>query len=242
MPAGQGFLIPSRFQRRVASRQAGGEMSSKTNLLVTRYNATMSRYRGPRLRIVRRLGELPGLTPKMPKKQAPPGQHGKTPKKLSQYGIRLQEKQKLRFNYGITESQLIRYVREARRVKGSTGEILLQLLEMRLDNTIFRLGLAPTIAAARQLIRHGHVLVNNHKATIPSYQCKGKDTVSVQQKKQSRELVARFMAESSRSSLPPHLSFAKDTLSGVVATNIDRQSVGLKLNELLVVEFYSRKV
>ena len=217
-------------------------MPSKTNLFVTRYNATMSRYRGPRLRIVRRLGELPGLTPKMPKKQAPPGQHGKTPKKLSQYGIRLQEKQKLRFNYGITESQLIRYVREARRVKGSTGEILLQLLEMRLDNTIFRLGLAPTIAAARQLIRHGHVLVNNQKATIPSYQCKGKDTVSIQQKKQSRELVARFMAESSRSSLPPHLSFAKDTLSGVVATNIDRQSVGLKLNELLVVEFYSRKV
>ena len=202
----------------------------------------MSRYRGPRLRVVRRLGELPGFTPKTPKKQAPPGQHGKAPKKLSQYGIRLQEKQKLRFNYGITESQLIRYVREARRVKGSTGEILLQLLEMRLDNTVFRLGLAPTIAAARQLIRHGHVLVNNQKATIPSYQCRGKDTVSVQQKKQSRELVTRFIEESGRSSVPPHLTFTKETLTGTVTANIDRQSVGLKLNELLVVEFYSRKV
>ena len=97
----------------------------------------MSRYRGPRLRIIRRLGELPGLTRKRANRQALPGQHGTTPKKPSQYGIRLKEKQKLRFNYGITESQLIQYVRKARKLKGSTGEILLQLLEMRLDNVLF---------------------------------------------------------------------------------------------------------
>jgi small subunit ribosomal protein S4 len=218
------------------------EQQKGTNLFITKYKATMSRYRGPRLRVVRRLGDLPGFTSKLPKKQAPPGQHGKAAKKLSQYGIRLQEKQKLRFNYGITESQLIRYVREARRVKGSTGEVLLQLLEMRLDNVVFRLGLAPTIAAARQLIRHGHILVSNQKATIPSYQCKPKTTISVPERKQSRELVTRFVAESTRSSLPPHLSFNREGLTGTVTGNIDRQSVGLRLNELLVVEFYSRKV
>jgi len=202
----------------------------------------MSRYRGPRLRIVRRLGELPGFTTKISKKQTPPGQHGKAPRKLSQYGIRLQEKQKLRFNYGLTESQLIRYVREARRSKGSTGEVLLQLLEMRLDNVVFRLGFAPTIVAARQVIRHGHIVLNNQKLTIPSYQCKPKDIVSIAQKNQSRQLATHFMEESTNLALPPHLTLNKETVAGTIVGTIDRQSIGLKLNELLVVEFYSRKV
>jgi small subunit ribosomal protein S4 len=133
---------------------------------------------------------------------------------LSQYGIRLQEKQKLRFNYGITESQLIRYVKESRRAKGSTGELLLQLLEMRLDNVVFRLGLAPTIAAARQLILHGHILLNNQKTTIPS----------------------------KTTALPPHLSLNRESMTGSVLGTVDRRAIGLQLNELLVVEFYSRKV
>ena len=193
----------------------------------------MSRYRGPRLRIVRRLGELPGFTSKASRKQAPPGQHGKTPKKLSQYGIRLQEKQKLRFNYGITESQLIRYVKESRKAKGSTGELLLQLLEMRLDNVVFRLGIAPTIAAARQLILHGHILLNNQKTTIPSYHCKPKDSIIVSQRKQ---------LTTNSVEVPPHLSLNRETMTGSVLGNIDRRSIGLQLNELLVVEFYSRKV
>jgi small subunit ribosomal protein S4 len=191
---------------------------------------------------VRRLGKLPGLTAKIPRKQAPPGQHGKMPRKLSQYGIRLQEKQKLRFNYGVTESQLIRYVRQARQSKGSTGELLLQLLEMRLDSIVFRLGMAPTIVAARQLIRHGHLLVNSHKITIPSYQCKPRDVVLVSQRRQSRELISRFVEESHQSPTPPHLSFSRETLSGLVRGVIDRPAVGLQLNELLIVEFYSRKV
>ena len=202
----------------------------------------MSRYRGPRLRIVRRLGELPGFTSKISRKQAPPGQHGKTPKKLSQYGIRLQEKQKLRFNYGITEAQLIRYVKESRRAKGSTGELLLQLLEMRLDNVVFRLGIAPTIAAARQLILHGHILLNNQKVTIPSYQCKPKDSVSVSARKQSRKVTANLVEINEIMAVPPHLSLNRETLTGSVLANIDRRSIGLQLNELLVVEFYSRKV
>ena len=202
----------------------------------------MSRYRGPRLRIVRRLGELPGFTSKTSRKQAPPGQHGKTPKKLSQYGIRLQEKQKLRFNYGITESQLIRYVKESRRAKGSTGELLLQLLEMRLDNVVFRLGIAPTIAAARQLILHGHILLNNQKTTIPSYHCRPKDSISVSQRKQSQQLTTNLLEGNKTTALPTHLSLNRESMTGSVLGTIDRRAIGLQLNELLVVEFYSRKV
>ena len=202
----------------------------------------MSRYRGPRLRIVRKLGELPGFTNKSSTRQTPPGQHGTSIKKLSQYGIRLQEKQKLRFNYGITESQLIRYVRKARKLKGSTGEILLQLLEMRLDNIVFRLGMAPTIIAARQLISHGHILVNNEKVTIPSYECKPKNSISVSKKKHSLNVVTNFF-ETANSSIPPtHLSFNKETFTGIVNNVGNRQAVHLNINELLIVEYYSRKV
>lgn len=203
----------------------------------------MARYRGPRLRIIRRLGELPGLTNKTTTRKDPPGQHGAAPKKPSQYGIRLQEKQKLRFHYGIKESQLMRYVKQAKRVRGSTGEVLLQLLEMRLDNMIFRLGMAPTISAARQLVSHGHLLVNGQKVNIPSFQCKPKDTISVRNKKQSQELVKGFLEQNPRSnSIPPHLSLNQQNLVGVVNNFISRDWVGLQLNELLVVEFYSRKL
>ena len=203
----------------------------------------MSRYRGPRLRIVRRLGELPGLTSKTSKNQSRPGQHGMAPRKVSQYGIRLQEKQKIRFHYGITESQLIRYVRFARKLKGSTGEILLQLLEMRFDNVVFRLGFAPTMSAARQLIRHGHVRVNGKKATIPSYQCKPSDSIEVLDKKATRALVNQNLeVTANRAALPAFLTVDKGNLRGTVNRLIDRLSVGLALNELLIVEYYSRKV
>ena len=203
----------------------------------------MSRYRGPRLRIVRRLGELPGLTSKTSKNQARPGQHGMAPRKVSQYGIRLQEKQKIRFHYGITESQLIRYVRFARKLKGSTGEILLQLLEMRFDNIVFRLRFAPTMRAARQLIRHSHLRINGKKVTIPSYQCKPTDTIQLMDKKGTRVLVTNNIeAASSRRPVPPFLTLDKANVSATVNRVIDRLHVGLTLNELLIVEYYSRKV
>nr|YP_009105983.1 ribosomal protein S4 [Gloeotilopsis sterilis]AIT94803.1 ribosomal protein S4 [Gloeotilopsis sterilis] len=202
----------------------------------------MSRYRGPRLRIIRRLGELPGFTKKNLNRTNPPGQHGMNTKKPSQYGIRLQEKQKLRYNYGITERQLINYLRQARKIKGSTGEILLQLLEMRLDNIVFRLSLAPTIAAARQLISHGHIKVNNKKVNIPSYQCKPNDIISISEKKHSQELITKFLEITNQVSIPPHLSFNKENLIGKVHSLINREFVGLNLNELLVIEFYSRKL
>ena len=207
----------------------------------------MSRYRGPKLRIVRRLGELPGLTQKICSRNFPPGQHGPKKKltgsqktKESQYAIRLKEKQKLRFNYGINERQLLKYIREARRRKGSTGEVLLQLLETRLDNIVFRLGFAPTIAAARQLVAHGHILVNQKKVTIPSFICKLKDVVTVCEN--SRSLVSKSLNRATVPQVPSFLDLNQEKLSAVVTSSVGRDMVGLQINELLVVEYYSRKV
>jgi len=169
----------------------------------------MARYTGPRLKIIRRIGKLRGLTRKKPFRRVykgkgplrgkviPPGQHGliklfKTrpyDSSESDYLIRLKVKQRLRYNYGLTERQLVNYVRKAKKIKVATGQVLLQLLEMRLDNIVFRLNMAPTIVAARQLISHGHIRVNNHKVTIPSYMCKIKDVVSVTMKPKSLRLV-----------------------------------------------------
>ncbi|KAL3648525.1 40S ribosomal protein S4 [Castilleja foliolosa] len=137
----------------------------------------MSRYRGPRFKKIRRLGALPGLTNKRPKVGTDLRNQSRSGKK-SQYRIRLEEKQKLRFHYGLTERQLLKYVRIAGKAKGSTGQVLLQLLEMRLDNILFRLGMASTIPAARQLVNHRHVLVNGRIVDIPSYRCKPRDNLS----------------------------------------------------------------
>nr|YP_010904040.1 ribosomal protein S4 [Caulacanthus ustulatus]WCH57291.1 ribosomal protein S4 [Caulacanthus ustulatus] len=201
----------------------------------------MSRYRGPRLKICRRLGNLPGLTRKTSKKQAPAGEHGQRLRKPSEYSLRLEEKQKLKFNYGLHEKQLLRYVKTAKKVQGSTGLVLLQILEMRLDNTIFRLGMAPTIPSARQLINHGHILVNNKHVSISSYQCKPGDNVQVKNKKSSKNLVEKYMNFPGLSNIPSHLEMDKSKLLGQINGIIDREWVALQLNELLVVEYYSRK-
>jgi len=201
----------------------------------------MSRYRGPRLRITRRLGDLPGLTRKSPRRAYPPGQHGQARKKRSEYAVRLDEKQKLRFNYGLTERQLLRYVRKARRVSGSTGQVLLQLLEMRLDNTVFRLGMAPTIPAARQLVNHGHIRVNDRSVDIASYQCRPGDVISVQNKEASRQLVQLNLQYPGLANVPSHLELDKEKLTGKVNSIVEREWVALQVNELLVVEYYSRQ-
>jgi len=201
----------------------------------------MSRYRGPRLRVVRRLGDLPGLTRKTPRRAYPPGQHGQARRKRSEYAIRLEEKQKLRFNYGITEKQLLRYVRKARRATGSTGQSLLQMLEMRLDNTVFRMGMAGTIPAARQLVNHGHVTVNGRMVNIPSYQCRPGEVIAVRNTERSKRLVQQNLEYPGLANLPSHLEFDKNNLTGKVNGVIDREWVALQINELLVVEFYSRK-
>jgi len=202
----------------------------------------MSRYHGPRLRIVRRLGELPGLTQKTSKKENPPGQHGASNQKFSQYNLQLREKQKLRYNYGITERQLLTYVVKSRKSKGSSGKILLTILEMRLDNTIFRLGFAPTISSARQLISHGHITVNKKEVNIPSYQCRINDIIGVKNSKNSMEIIEQNINLRKTTTMPDHITFNKNSLEGKINSVINRSSIGLIINELLVVEYYSRKV
>ncbi len=201
----------------------------------------MSRYRGPRLRVVRRLGTLPGLTRKDPKRSYPPGQHGQGRRKRSEYAVRLEEKQKLRFNYGVTEKQLLRYVKKARRLPGSTGQVLLQLLEMRLDNTVFRLGMAPTIPAARQLVNHGHICVNGRRVNIASYNCRPGDIVTVRNTEKSREMVKANLDSPGLANIPSHLVLDKDKLEGQVNGVVEREWIALQINELLVIEYYSRQ-
>ena len=204
----------------------------------------MSRYRGPKLKISRRLGTLPGLTLKKSKKLNRPGKDGNSPdnsKKLTEYGIRLEEKQKLKFNYGLTESQLFRYVKEARRRKGITGLILLQLLEMRLDTLCFTLGFANTIAQARQLVNHGHITVNNKVISIPSFQCRLKDVISVKDKQTSKNLISTNLKNNQSNNLPSNLKFDSTSLQATVLDYCRREDIQLQLDELLVIEYYSRR-
>ena len=207
----------------------------------------MSRYRGPRLRIIRRLGKsvvLPGLTTKTSIKEQPPGKPRSSDmkgQKATEYGIRLTEKQKLKFNYGLTEKQLFRYVKEARRRKGVTGLILLQLLEMRLDTLCFTLGFAKSIAQARQLVNHGHITVNKKVISIPSFQCRLNDVISVKEKSTSKNLVTNNLKANQRNGIPSNLEFNDSKLEATVLDYCDRDDVQLQLNELLVVEYYSRR-
>jgi len=229
----------------------------------------MVRYRGPRVRIIRRLGLLPGLTRKSSKNRTKtPGQHGKivfakTSSRTSlsdDYKDRLFEKQKLRFNYGVTEKQLISYYKEAKRVQGATGTLLLELLEARLDCVIYRLGFAPTIPAARQIVNHGHVLVNNKKIDIAGFICKKGDVIAVKDKEKSRTLIAnnleaqqqkrtlierrmkRVNLTKSRfnSLLPKHLEVNVDDLTAKFVSPVKRKDVLVRINELKVIEYYSK--
>jgi small subunit ribosomal protein S4 len=204
----------------------------------------MSRYRGPKLKISRRLGLLPGLTTKKSNKLNRPGKAGISEDKsgkLTEYGIRLEEKQKLKFNYGLTESQLFRYVKEARRRKGVTGLILLQLLEMRLDTLCFTLGFAKSIGQARQLVNHGHITVNKKVINIPSFQCRLNDIISVKEKNTSKDLVINNIKNNQRTAIPYNLKFDDSKLEATVLDYCDRSDVQLQLNELLVIEYYSRR-
>nr|YP_010214542.1 ribosomal protein S4 [Loranthus odoratus]UBN08397.1 ribosomal protein S4 [Loranthus odoratus] len=197
----------------------------------------MSRYRGPRFKKIRRLGALPGLTPRFGSNLL----NQSRSEKRSQYRIRLEEKQKLRFHYGLRERQLLNCVRIAGKAKGSTGRILLQLLEMRLDNILFRLGMASTISGARQLVNHGHILINSHIVDIPSYRCKPRDIITAKNEQKSKALVQNSVDSSFQEELPKHLTLHPFQYKGFVNQIIDSKSFGLQINELLVVEYYSRQ-
>ncbi len=196
----------------------------------------MSRYLNARIRVVRRLGPLPGLTKKITTRNRYPGEHDKKPGASSDYAIRLEEKQKLKYNYGISERQLYNYIKKARRMNGSTGVLLLQMLEMRLDSIVFRLGLASTIPESRQLVNHGHIRVNGQAVSIPSFQCKKGDSIEVKAK--SKNIIKMG---SNSLPLPKFLELDQENLKGRIKYIIGREEVGLNINELLVVEYYSRK-
>lgn len=204
----------------------------------------MSRYTGPRRRIVRRLDTtLPGLTREVPGDRAyPPGQQGTSRRRRrpSDYALRLREKQKLRFNYGLTEGQLRNYLERASRMAGTTGANLLALLESRLDNVVFRLGLAPTIPAARQIVRHGHILVDGKRTSVPRYQVRPGQRIEARPSSRNHQLVAEGAVHGPELMLPSYLQRAEDGFGGVCTGLPDRQDVPIDVDERLVIEFYAR--
>lgn len=208
----------------------------------------MARYIGPKCRLCRREGEklfLKGekcYTSKcaIESRPFPPGQHGQRRTRLSDYALQLREKQKLRRTYGILEKQFRGYYKEADRRKGSTGENLLQLLESRLDNVVFRMGFGISRSEARQLVRHGAILVNDSRVTIPSYQLQGSDKVAVNDKTQEHLRVKHAAKFSEQRSIPEWLDVDLTKLSGVFKSAPERSDLPAEINEHLVVELYSK--
>ena len=209
----------------------------------------MARYIGPVCRLCRREGMklfLKGercYTEKcaIEKRNLPPGQHGKARKaKLVGYGLQLREKQKVKRIYGVLENQFRHYFETAERTRGITGEMLLQLLERRLDNVIYRLGLATSRPQARQLVRHGHFLVNGKKVDIPSYSVKAGDVISVKGASAQAAVLAHAMEEVKGRGIPAWLAFDASNMSGRVVSLPTREQINLPVQEQLIVELYSK--
>jgi small subunit ribosomal protein S4 len=203
----------------------------------------MARYTGPTAKISRRFGvELFGASKAFARRPFPPGQHGARAgrKKKSDYGIMLAEKQKLRFMYGVLEGQFRKYYEEASRRRGVTGDILLQLLETRLDNIIYRLNFATTRAAARQMVSHGHVTVNGKKVNIASFCCKPGDVISVAAKARSQALANRFVELAASATTPDWLEVDTAKLTGKVTRIPSVEEIAPIVNVQLIVELYSR--
>jgi small subunit ribosomal protein S4 len=170
----------------------------------------------------------------------PPGEHGQARPKFSEYSIQLREKQKLRRMYGVLEGQFRRYFAMADRAKGVTGETLLQLLERRLDNIVYRMGFSTSRAEARQLVRHGHFRVNERKVDIPSYLVKPGDVVTVRDKSRKVTRIQESLELAQRRGIPDWLDVQADTFSGVVKALPVRADLTMPINEKLVVELYSK--
>src|SRR5450755_385310 len=202
----------------------------------------MARYTGPRTKKSRRYGvPLFGPHKALERRNYPPGMHGdKGRRKQSEYATALGEKQKLRLMYGLLERQFRRYFETALQRRGVTGETLLQLLETRLDNVVFRLGLANTRSAARQLVSHGHVQVNGRNVNISSFNVKAGDEITVKDKPKSRQLALRNMELTQIAPVPDWLTVDRDALTGKVAHIPSREEMQPIVNEQLIVELYSR--
>ena len=201
----------------------------------------MARYTGPKSKISRKYGEpIFGDTKALEKKPHPPGQHGRgRRRKKSEYAIQLAEKQKAKYLYGILERQFRNLFSKASRKDGITGENLLQLLESRLDNVVYRLGIAPTRRSARQLVSHKHITVNGNLVNIPSFSVKEGDMVAVREKSKSLSSIAESISRQS-SNRYKWLEWDKKSLSGKLIMYPDRESIPENINEQLIVELYSK--
>ncbi len=202
----------------------------------------MARYTGPTTRINRRFSQaIFAPTKAFERKPHPPGQHGpRLRRKLSEYAIGLNEKQKLRFMYGMTEKQFRLTFEKAKNTRGVTGEIFLQMLESRLDSVIYRLGFAKSRAAARQFVAHGHIIVNGKKTDIPSFMVGEGDEIEVRERTSSRQLATRCMEESQARTVPEWLTLNADALKATVNRLPSEDETEDSINVQLIVEYYSR--
>ena len=200
----------------------------------------MARYTGPKSRIARRFGEaIFGPDKVLSKRNFPPGQHGNNRrKKTSEYGVMLAEKQKAKYTYGVLEKQFRNMFEKAARTSGITGEILLQNLECRLDNVVYRLGIAPTRAAARQLVGHKHIIVDGEVVNIPSYAVKPGQIIGVREKSKSLEVIANALAGFNHSKYP-WIEWDENTKSGKLLHKPERADIPENIKEQLIVELYS---
>jgi small subunit ribosomal protein S4 len=200
----------------------------------------MARYTGPKTKISRRFGEpIFGASKALQKKAYPPGQHGRgRRKKQSEYAVQLAEKQKAKYTYGVLERQFANTFEKATRKSGVTGEVLLQLLEARLDNTVFRLGIAPTRRGARQLVSHKHITVNGELVNIPSYSLKPSDVVGVREKSKSLEAITSSVVSNTRNY--SWLEWDSSNMSGKFLNSPSREEIPENIKEQLIVELYSK--
>jgi len=205
----------------------------------------MSRFIGPRLKVMRALGiDLPGLSRKtIEARPTPPGQHGNkaSRKRRSDFGVKLLEKQKIRFNYGLTETQMRRLILDARKGKEPTGERLLQLLERRMDNVVFRAGFAPTVIAARQLVSHGHLMLNGKPANIPSIRLNVGDEITIKAKSKNIPMVVETIKQPSLER-PEWLAWEAEKQLVKVAHLPALADVPFPVDVQLVVEYYANRV
>ncbi len=202
----------------------------------------MARYIGPKSKIARKFGEpIFGPDKVLAKKNYPPGQHGNTRRrKTSEYGIQLREKQRAKYTYGVLEKQFRLTFEKAARSRGITGEVLLQLLECRLDNIVYRLGIAPTRSAARQLVSHKHIIVDGKVVNIPSYTVKPGQIVGIRERSKSLEVISNALTGFNHSKYP-WLEWDNSSLSGKFLHIPEREDIPENIKEQLIVELYSKQ-